>query len=323
MIHRRQVVALGAFLGASSIATWIGLGLWLGAPAALAGGQGPIITANPAPSPAQIHDLMLRAVENQHRDDLALQEYERIEHVIARKDENAEVITDRTERILPNATGNIKLKIAEFGVSVPLETYRTDLEYAVNAYDGAMHPNDRYKEDLAKFEKRRRDRGELVDTATHAFRATWAGRETRTDLTLSHAPRTFMKFLLDPDPSYKPINRFAASFQHVHATLWVDEQEAQFARLEGDIATDIPFAGGIAGKVYRGGHVVLVQEEIEPGIWLPMLYTYDVDGRKLVFAFGIHERTEITRYRRIGPPQQAIQVVRNELNNLTAVDSGR
>jgi hypothetical protein len=210
--------------------------------------------------------------------------------------------------------------MAENGVPVTPDLYRHELEFAVNALGLAMHPNDRYKEDLAKFEKRNRDHAELVDTATKAFRVTWAGRETRSDST---GPRTLMKFLLEPDPSYKPINRFAASFQHVHATLWVDEAQAQFARLEGDIATDIPFAGGVAGKVYHGGHVVMVQEEVAPGIWLPTLYNYEVDGRKFVFAFGVHERTEITRYRRVGPPPQAVEIMRNELNNLTAATPAR
>lgn len=284
----------------------------------LAGGSGAIISANPPPSADQIHALIVRAIQNQHRDDLALQEFERIERKIARSGENADVTTDITERILPSGTGNIKLKMAEHGVPVAPDIYRSELEIAVSALALAIHPNDHYKEDLAKFERRRRDHSDLVDTALKAFRITWTGRETRTD---SNGPHTFIKFLLDPNPDYEPINRFAASFQHVHAVLWVDEAQAQFARLEGDIASDIPFAGGIAGKVYRGGHVVMEQEEVAPGVWLPTVYIYDVDGRKFLFAFGIHERTDITRYRHIGPPSQAIQVVRNDLNNLPAVTS--
>jgi len=314
MIQIQHIVALGVCL--------IVLAPWAGTPSAraLPSGQGAIITGNPAPSPEQIHSLIMRAIENQHRDDRALEEFERTEHAITRKGENAEIVTDLTERIVPSSAGNIKLKMAENGVSVPPEDYRHELEFAVTALDLAMHPNDRYEEDLAKFERRRRDHAELVDTATKAFRATWAGRETRSD---SAGARTLMKFLLDPNPDYKPINRFAASFQHVHATLWVDEAQAQFARLEADISTDITFGGGIAGKVYHGGHFVMVQEEVAPGIWLPTFYNYDVDGRKFLFAFGIHERTEITRYHRVGPPSQAIEIVRNELNNLTAVTPAR
>ena len=60
------------------------------------------------------------------------------------------------------------------------------------------------------------------------------------------------------------------------------------------------------------------QSEVAPGVWLPTLYTYDVDGRKFMFGFGVHERTEVTRYRHLGPPEQSIQIIRNELNNLTA-----
>ena len=295
---------------------------WAGTPSAraLPSGQGAIVTGNPAPSPEQIHSLIMRAIENQHRDDRALEEFERTEHAITRKGENAEIVTDVTERVVPSGSGTVKLKLVENGVPVPSEDYRHELEFAVNALDLAMHPNDRYKEDLAKFERRRRDHAELVDTSTKAFRVTWAGWETRTD---SAGARTLMKLLLDPDPAYKPINRFAASFQHIHATIWVDETQAQFARLEGDIATDITFGGGIAGKVYHGGHVVMVQEEVAPGIWLPTLFDYEVDGRKFMFPFGVHERTEITHYHRVGPPPQAVEILRNELNNLAAVTPAR
>jgi len=274
-----------------------------------------MITANPPPSREQIHSLITRAIENQHRDDRALEEFERTEHIVGHKGENAGIFTDLTERVVPSAAGNIKLKMGENGVPVSPELYRTELEFAVGALDLAVHPNDRYKEDMAKFDKRRHDHAELVDDAPKAFHATWAGRETRAD---SSGQRTLMKLLLDPNPDYKPINRFAATFQHVHATLWVDEVQAQFARLEADIDTDITFVGGIAGKVYHGGHVVMVQEEVAPGIWLPTLYNYEVDGRKFMFAFGVHERTEITGYRRIGLPPEAVGILRNELNNLTA-----
>jgi hypothetical protein len=262
-------------------------------------------------------------VENQHRDDRAMEEFERTERMITHKGENGEIVTDLTERVVPSPSGNIKLKLAENGVPISAELYRTELEFAVNALGLATQPDDRYKEDQAKFDRRRHEHAELVDAAPKAFRVTWAGRETRTDANGAHAPRTFMKFLLDPDPEYKPTSRFSASFQHVHATLWVDEAEAQFARLEANITTDITFGGGIAGRVYHGGHVVMVQEEVAPGIWLPTLYDYELDGRKFLFAFGVHERTEINRYRRVGPPTQAVEIMRNELTNLSAATPAR
>lgn len=279
------------------------------------GAQGPIITRNPAPSYEELHSLILRAIENQHRDDRALEEFERLEHVVTRKSENGEILTDITDRVLPSGTGNIKLRTAEKDVPVPAEDYRRELETVLKALDSAGPSSDRYKEDLSKFERRRHDHAELLDSATRAFRTTWAGRETRND---PAAARTLVKVLLDPDPNYKPIGRFAASFQHIHAALWVDEEHAQFARLEADIATDISFGGGVAGKVYRGGHIVMVQEEVSPGIWLPTLYNYEVDGRKFIVAFGIHERTEISHYRHVGLRAEVVEILRTELNKLAA-----
>jgi hypothetical protein len=306
MIRTRHMAVVGAVFAV--------LTQWMAAPSARSrpGAQGKVITGNPAPTEDQIRSLIARAVQNQHRDDRALEEFERLERVVTRKPgENSDKISDRTDRILPSGTGTMKLQVAENGSPVPQAIYQHELEYAVSALDLAMHPNERFKQAFAKFERRRRERAELVDTAAKAFRITWAGRETR-------GSRTLVKFLLEPDPNYKPTTRLATTFEHVHAALWVDESQAQFARLDGDIASDITFGGGIVGKIYHGGHFVVEQSEVAPGVWLPTLYSYDMDGRKFLFGFGVHERTEISHYRRVGPPAQAIEIIRGELNNLSA-----
>ena len=313
MIRTSYFAALGTVLLAAAAC--------MAAPPARAGddGQRTVIEANPAPTPEQLRALIARAIANQHRDDHAIEEFERDEHVVTRKpDGSSSVLSDHTDRVLPSGTGTMKLPLAENGVPVSPEIYRHWLQIAVDALNIAIHPNERYNQDMIKFEKRSRERSDLVDSASHAFRMKWVGRETRPDPSAPHGTRTLAKILLDPDPGYVPTSRFATAFTHAHATLWVDESQAQFARLEGDITSDISFGGGIAGKIYRGGHFVLEQSEVAPGIWLPTLYTYDVDGRKFVFGFGVHERTEITRYRRVGPPAQSIELIRAELNNLSA-----
>jgi len=318
-MNRTNHIAMAAILAT-------GLMQWLAAPAmhARPAGQSATVVGNPAPTEEQIRSLIARTVENQHRNDRAIEEFERTERTITRKaGGNADKDSDRSDRVLPSGTGTMKLQVAENGTPVSPELYRHELQYAIGALDLAIHPNERYKQDLIKFEKRNRDHAELVDTSVKAFRMKWAGRETRPDPTAKGGPRTLAKFLLEPDPNYKPTSRLAFTFEHVRATLWVDELQAQFARLEGDIASDITFGGGIAGKIYHGGHFTMEQSEVAPGVWLPTLYTYDVDGRKFVFSFGLHERTEVTGYRRVGPPAQAIELIRSELKNLTAATPAR
>lgn len=304
MIRRGNLVVVGV--------VFVIISRWLSGPSFLSArdiSEQTIITSNPRPTSEQIQSLLTRTLENQHRDDSALEEFERIERLVSRKPTgNSEITTDRTDRILPSGSGTMKLPLSENGVPVSTEAYHHELEYALNALNLAIHPNERYRQDLVRFEKRRRDRADLLDTAMKAFRMTWVGRETRGSQTLA-------KFLLEPDPNYKPTSRFAATLEHVRAVLWLNESEAQFARLEGDITSDITFGGGIAGKVYHGGHFMMEQSEVAPGVWLPTVYTWDVDGRKFLFGFGIHERTEATHYHHVGPPSQAIEIIRNELNN--------
>src|SRR5216683_2018938 len=239
------------------------------------GGQGPTVSANPAPTAEQIQSLIARMVENQHRNDRAIVEYERVEHVVLHKDgENSEVVADRIERVLPSGTGTMRLQTAQSSPPVSAEVHRHQLQYAVTALDRFLHPSDHEKQDLAKFEKRRREHAELIGDAAKAFRITWGGREAR-------GSRTLAKLLLDPDPNFKPTSRLAA-----------------------DITSDIAFGGGIVGKVYHGGHFVMEQSEVDPGVWLPTLYIYDVDGRKFLLGFGVHERTDVSHYRHLGPPSQ-------------------
>jgi len=56
--------------------------------------------------------------------------------------------------------------------------------------------------------------------------------------------------------------------------------------------------------------------EMAPGVWLPSYQQYDFDGRKFVVPFSIHERTFYTNYKRVGPPKEAVEVVRGELSKL-------
>jgi hypothetical protein len=280
------------------------------------GGQGPSLS-NVPPTAGQLQSLIARLIENQHSNDRAIEEYERVEHVIVRKDgDSSEVVSERTERLLPSGTGIIHLQTAQSSPPVTPEAHRRQLQYAVSALELYLHPNDHVKQDVAKFEKRRRDRAELVDAMAKAFRVTWAGRETR-------GSRTLGKLLLDPDPNFKPASRLEAAFEHVHAVLWVDEAQSQAARLEIEITSDISFGGGIVAKVYHGGHFVMEQSEAAPGVWLPTLYNYDVDGRKFVVGFNLHEKTEVSHYRHVGPPSQSIEIIRSELNNLTAETPAR
>ena len=108
---------------------------------------------------------------------------------------------------------------------------------------------------------------------------------------------------------------FQDAFAHTTAKLWVDRQMTQIVHGEAHVTSDISFGAGILGKLYRGSVVSMDQAEIAPGIWLPTRYQYDYAGRKFLFTFDQHQIIEVGRYRRMGPPNEALQAVQNELSN--------
>ncbi len=210
--------------------------------------------------------------------------------------------------MVPTGTGTVSVQIEDHGRPIDPALYRREMLDLEKALEDSADPNNaRAREDRERFQQRVRERGQIVDAMFEAYRYTWLGRETR-------GGRALLKFHMDPDPAYKPSSRFTEFLRHGAATVWVDEQAAQVVRMEAELTSDVSFVGGVFGKVYRGGRMVLEQAEVQPGIWLPMSYQYDFVGRKFLFQFEIHERREESHYQRIGPPNEALIAIRRELS---------
>jgi hypothetical protein len=258
----------------------------------------------------EIRALADRAIANQHRDDMASKECERVEHQVMRSTAtDGRTLEDKTFRVVPTGTGTLRLLVKLDGRAVDANTYRRQLLDWQQVLQIGSNPNDqRVKTALAKSAKREQDRKDLVDAARQAFRAKWLGRETRDG-------RVYEILQLEPNSGFQPHNLAQDLLMHVRAKAWIDQQSGQLARGEAEIIRDISFGGGLFGKVYRGGHFAIEQSEVAPGIWQPTRYQYDYMGRKFLFTFETHEYTELGHYRHIGTPSEALQVVRSELHS--------
>lgn len=261
-------------------------------------------------SPSEVKSLIARAIANQHKNDEALGVFERRERrqvFKASKGESPQ--DDKAYRVVPTGTGTLRLLIEEHGRGVTPEHYRKQLRDLEQALAWAMQPAEsKQKQRVEKWKRRSRERAELVDSVAEAFEFSWQGRETLEG-------RALAKIGFEPDPAFKPRAKNSDVFQHVHGTIWVEETSGHVARIEAEIMKDIAVMGGIFGKIYRGGTFLMEQAPVENGVWLPVLYEYDLSGRRFVFGFDLHEVTVASGYRRIGPPVEALASVRMELNN--------
>ena len=260
-------------------------------------------------SPQQLAALLDRVTANQHRNDEALDRYERIERYLALRSDSSDpaaVKEDRTYRVVPHAAGSTRLLLEDQGKRTPPEVYRQSLAVLETELVRSLNPDARQRTRVERREKRARESYETVEAARRAFRATFLGREVRNG-------RVFVKVQLDPRPDFKSTNRTTAAFQHVRVIAWIDEAAAQLARAEAEIMRDISFGGGVLGKVYRGGRFVLEQAPVDD-VWLPTCYQFDIRGRRFLFGFQVHDRIEARDYRPVPPPQQMLALVRQEMN---------
>ena len=263
-------------------------------------------------SPEEIRALVDRAITNQHRNDEAFAEFERREHRQARKDESDTLLSeDKTFRVVPTGTGTLRLLLEENGRPISPELHRRQLRDLEQALRWALEPAEgKQKRRVDKFDKRSRERTEMVDALRDAFLFTWQGREASNG-------RALVRLLFEPNPAFKPHSRNTEMFRHARAVVWIDEAAAQLVRIEAEIATDISIGGGFLGKIYRGGRFVLEQSQVAEGVWFPVRYDYNFAGRKFFFGFELHEVTLASGYRRIGPPKEALAAVRHELSNVS------
>jgi hypothetical protein len=261
-----------------------------------------------APSDAELQARADKLIANQHRNEQFLDEYERIEHQM---DQTAgmtpKVLEDRTYRIVPNGAGTMKLLVSERGKQVDAAEYRKELQLWEQTLEIALKPDDsRAKTTIAKFEKKKKDRAELINSMREGLLRKWIGQETVND----HLCDVIQ---LDPNPEFHPHSTLQEAIAHVNAKIWVDHNLNQLIRAEAHVIRDISFGGGILGKLYRGGVFAFYQSEVAPGVWLPTRYQYDYTARKFLFTFEQHQVIEVSHYRRVGSTKEALALAQSEL----------
>jgi hypothetical protein len=255
------------------------------------------------------HALFDRVVENQKKNDAAMDLYERVERVESRRVTGENQTTEvKISRVVPAGTGAAHLPVGPDGKIADAAAYRTELEKLekslVWAADSGRAQHDAYE----KIAKKRKEREDLIGAARSAFLFTYVANEQRDS-------RVLLKYRMNPNPAFRPSSRATSVYTRVRGTVWIDEASGELARIEGEVTDDISL-GLFLAKVYKGSHFMQERYEMVPGLWLPTFSQYDFDGRKFLASFSLHERTFYSNYRLIGTPKEALELVRSELKQI-------
>lgn len=260
------------------------------------------------PSPAEMKERTELLIANQHANDYAIQEYELVLHELDRSGgSKPRTLEDKTFRVVPTGTGTLRILLRDNGRPTDAASYRRQLQAWKDVLELALRPDDpRARTAYAKWEKKRHDREELVNATRDAYLQKWVGRQTV-------AGHDCDVIELQPNPNFRPHSMLQEALSHFTAKVWVNHNANQLVRGEAQCMRDISIGGGILGKLYRGGVFSFEQAPVSQNLWLPTRYQYDFTGRKFLFTFEVHQVVESYQYRRVGPPKEAITVVRNEI----------
>lgn len=271
----------------------------------------PISLASPQQNPpVKNEDVFERVIANQKRMEANLDVYERIQRVEVRKaGSDTTPVETKVWRIFPAGPAVNKIALSPSAQPISTQSYRNDLEKLAKYLSWASQSGPSQRDAFAKMERKRKDRNDLISSTHEAFLFTRIGEESRGD-------RTLTKYTMSPNPRFKPTTRNAMIFSKVTGSVWIDQQSGELARIEGTVTEDISLAMFLA-KVYKGSYFMQERYEFAPGVWLPSYEQFDFDGRKFLVPFSIHERTFHSDYRRVGPPAEAILLIRAELDKLT------
>jgi hypothetical protein len=255
------------------------------------------------------HALFYRVVENQKKNDAAMDLYERIERVESRKTNGDNQTTEvKTSRVVPAGTGAAPLPVGPDGQAVDATAYRVELEKLEKSLVWAVDTGRAQHDAYEKIAKKRKEREDLIGAARTAFIFTFLNREER-------GGRILLKYRMTPNPTFKPTTRSTSVYTKVKGIVWIDQESGELARIEGEVTEDISL-GLFLARVYKGSHFMQERYEMAPGLWLPTFSQYDFDGRKFFASFSVHDRTFYSNYRLVGTPKEALELVRTELKQL-------
>jgi len=247
-----------------------------------------------------------RVITNTEQDEQALEVYERIERSETRKNAHDPQPSEvKITRVVPAGTGVDRIPLGPDAQPVDVAAYRAELEKLETALVWASSTGRAQRDAYEKAAKKQKENMAILEATRTGFLYTFVSRELR-------GGRRLAKYRLDPNPAFKPTSRATSIFSKIRGFAWIDEESAHIARAEVEVTEDISF-GLFLGKIYKGSHFMQERYEFAPGIWLASFFEYDFDGRKFFLPISMHQRTFYSNYRRIGPPKEALSLIRTEL----------
>ena len=131
------------------------------------------------------------------------------------------------------------------------------------------------------------------------------------------------KVTFKPNPSFRPPSREGKVLQQMAGEIWVDAKQQRLVSINGQLMNEVKFAGGLLGRLEKGGQFTVRRAEISPGDWEVTEMTVNMHGKALLFKSICVQQKEIhSNFERV-PDDLSLADAANLLLSQTLVASKR
>jgi hypothetical protein len=128
-----------------------------------------------------------------------------------------------------------------------------------------------------------------------------------------------------PNPAFRPATRAAQVFHHMEGTLILDTRQKRLVEINGRLASEVRFGGGLLGHLDRNGTFLVKQKEVADGHWDLVCMSVHMSGRALLFkTIAVSQEQRLLDYKplpRGATLQQAADFLMRDFDVRTAESS--
>ena len=91
-----------------------------------------------------------------------------------------------------------------------------------------------------------------------------------------------VKLSFKPSPSFQPSSHVERVLQEMAGEIWIDAVQNRLALIHGVLVNDVKFAGGLLGRLEKGGEFTLKRTEIAPDQWEVTCIAINMRGKAVL-----------------------------------------
>jgi hypothetical protein len=95
-----------------------------------------------------------------------------------------------------------------------------------------------------------------------------------------------------PNPNFEPPDREAEVYAGMSGELWINQAEKRIARIDAHLIEDVDFGWGIIGRLYKGGSILVEQQDVGEHHWEQTHMVLNLTGKIMMFKNITFRTTE-------------------------------